>query len=122
MAGSILLLLHKRRATSRPGNGYDVDATPGPWEQIDLEKPCRSPQRTPRKLDSGAKIGLATFLATLVGFGLQKCEHFLRLGYHITSSMIGLVEEGYDTTSTVIGLLEEGYHTTNRVIGLAEEG
>ena len=40
-------------------------------EQIGLEKPCRSPQRIPRNLDSGAKIGLATFVATSVGFGPQ---------------------------------------------------
>ena len=35
-------------------------------EQIDLEKPCPSPQRMPRNLDSGAKIGSATCLGTLV--------------------------------------------------------
>ena len=43
-------------------------------KQIGLEKPCRSPQRTPRNLNSGAKIGLATFSATSVGFWPQKCE------------------------------------------------
>ena len=39
---------------------------PGGCDQIDLEKPCRSPPRMPQNLDSGAKIGLATCLGTLV--------------------------------------------------------
>ena len=41
-------------------------------EQIDLEKPCRLPQRMPQNLDSGAKIGLATCLGTLVPIWPQK--------------------------------------------------
>ena len=35
-------------------------------ERIDFEKWCRLPQRMPRNLDSGAKIGFATCLGTLV--------------------------------------------------------
>ena len=45
-------------------------------EQIDLEKSCPSPQRMPRNLDSGTKIGLATCLGTLVPFWPQEGRGF----------------------------------------------
>ena len=51
---------------SRHGFYMAMATSDRPWEQIDLEKPCRSPQRIPRNLDSGTKIGLATCLGTLV--------------------------------------------------------
>ena len=44
---------------------------PGGCDQIDLEKPCRSPPRMPRDLFSGAKIGSATCLATWVAIWPQ---------------------------------------------------
>ena len=40
---------------------------PGPTEDIDPETLCRSPQRMPPDLDSGAIIGFAVFWANLGG-------------------------------------------------------
>ena len=50
---------------------------PDQSEQIDFEKWCRLPQRMPRNLDSGAKIGSATCLDTLVEFWPQKIWEFM---------------------------------------------
>ena len=59
-------------ASSTTMSSSTLAASDRPWEQIDLEKPCRSPQRIPRSLDSGAKIGLATCLGTLLAIWPQQ--------------------------------------------------
>ena len=55
------LCLGNPKEESREGSLGLLPTTWDQSEQIDLEKPGRSPQRMPRNLDSGVKIGFATF-------------------------------------------------------------
>ena len=55
-------------------NGHLGPPPPDQSEWIDLEKLYRLPQRMRRNLDSGARIGSATCLVTLVAIWPQKCK------------------------------------------------